>query len=85
MDKSKPKGFPNTCDPRSAKHLHTLMQLLTKPLQQVNRIVKTLGEIEVDTILLGLDQTEGNRTRAAEFLGITRRGLIYKLKRLGMK
>ena len=47
--------------------------------------VKTLGEIEVDTVLRALEQTDGNRTRAAELLGITRRGLIYKLKRLGMK
>jgi DNA-binding NtrC family response regulator len=47
--------------------------------------VKTLGEIEIETIRRALDQTEGNRTRAAELLGITRRGLIYKLKRLGMK
>jgi len=47
--------------------------------------VKTLGEIEIDTIRRALAQTEGNRTRAAELLGITRRGLIYKLKRLGMK
>ena len=47
--------------------------------------VKTLGEIERDTIRRALTQTDGNRTRAAELLGITRRGLIYKLKRLGMK
>jgi two-component system response regulator HydG len=47
--------------------------------------VKTLGETEIETIRHALEQTTGNRTRAAELLGITRRGLIYKLKRLGMK
>jgi DNA-binding NtrC family response regulator len=47
--------------------------------------VKTLGETEIETIRRALEQTAGNRTRAAELLGITRRGLIYKLKRLGMK
>lgn len=46
--------------------------------------VKTLEESEIEAIRRALEQTEGNRTRAAELLGITRRGLIYKLKRLGM-
>jgi DNA-binding NtrC family response regulator len=46
--------------------------------------VKTLDESEVDSIRRALEQTGGNRTRAAELLGITRRGLIYKLKRLGI-
>ncbi len=44
----------------------------------------TLEESEVLTIRRALEQTGGNRTRAAEILGITRRGLIYKLKRLGI-
>ena len=47
--------------------------------------VKTLGETEIETIRHALEQTAGNRTRAAELLGITRRGLIYKLKRFGIK
>jgi DNA-binding NtrC family response regulator len=46
--------------------------------------VKTLGETEIEMIRRALDQTAGNRTRAAKLLGITRRGLIYKLKRLDM-
>jgi DNA-binding NtrC family response regulator len=46
--------------------------------------VKTLEEHETDIIRRALEQTSGNRTRAAELLGITRRGLIYKLKRLGL-
>jgi DNA-binding NtrC family response regulator len=46
--------------------------------------VKTLEEIEIETIRQALEQTGGNRTKAAELLGITRRGLIYKLKRLGI-
>jgi two-component system, NtrC family, response regulator HydG len=31
-----------------------------------------------------LRRTNGNRTRAAELLGVSRRGLIYKLKRFGL-
>ena len=46
--------------------------------------VKTLEESEIDAIRRALEQTDGNRTRAAGLLGITRRGLIYKLKRLGI-
>jgi len=46
--------------------------------------VKTLEESETDIIRRTLEQTGGNRTRSAEILGITRRGLIYKMKRLGI-
>jgi transcriptional regulator with PAS, ATPase and Fis domain len=46
--------------------------------------VKTLEQNEAEIIRRVLEQTGGNRTRAAELLGITRRGLIYKLKRLGI-
>jgi len=46
--------------------------------------MKTLEQQEIDAIRRALEQTGGNRTRAAELLGITRRGLIYKLKRLGI-
>jgi len=44
----------------------------------------SLAEREIEAIRQALAQTGGNRTRAAELLGITRRGLIYKLKRLGL-
>jgi DNA-binding NtrC family response regulator len=47
--------------------------------------VKTLAQSEIQTIRQAMEQTGGNRTRAAELLGITRRGLIYKLKRLGLE
>jgi DNA-binding NtrC family response regulator len=46
--------------------------------------VRTLEESETDIIRRTLEKTGGNRTRAAEILGITRRGLIYKMKRLGI-
>lgn len=45
---------------------------------------KTLEQQEYDAVVAALKQTGGNRTRAAEILGITRRGLIYKIKRLGL-
>jgi len=43
--------------------------------------IKTLEESEIENVRRALEQTGGNRTRAAKLLGITRRGLIYKLKR----
>jgi DNA-binding NtrC family response regulator len=45
---------------------------------------KTLEQQEYEAVEAALKQTGGNRTHAAQLLGITRRGLIYKLKRLGL-
>ncbi|MEE8152645.1 MAG: sigma-54 dependent transcriptional regulator [candidate division NC10 bacterium] len=42
----------------------------------------TLREMEKALILDALRQTRGNRRAAAALLGISRRGLLYKLKRL---
>lgn len=55
-----------------------------QPAQEHRAGLKTLEESEMEVIRRALDQTCGNRTKSAELLGITRRGLIYKLKRLGM-
>jgi DNA-binding NtrC family response regulator len=45
----------------------------------------TLEESEIASIRKALEQTAGNRTHAARLLGITRRGLIYKIKRFGLE
>jgi len=42
---------------------------------------KTLEENEIEIIHLALERTNNNRTHAAKLLGISRRGLIHKLKR----
>ncbi|MCO6048095.1 sigma-54 dependent transcriptional regulator [Aeoliella sp. ICT_H6.2] len=39
-----------------------------------------LSQVERATILATLDECDGNRTQAARKLGISRRGLIYKLR-----
>ena len=44
----------------------------------------TLKEMEQQLILSTLKQFEGNRTKTAEMLGISRRSLQMKLKELGM-
>ncbi|SFL24601.1 two-component system, NtrC family, response regulator HydG [Desulfomicrobium norvegicum] len=46
---------------------------------------RTLEQHEIEAVTTALKQTKGNRTHAAQLLGITRRGLIYKLKRLGIE
>jgi transcriptional regulator with PAS, ATPase and Fis domain len=46
---------------------------------------KTLEQHEIEAVTAALKQTGGNRTHAAQLLGITRRGLIYKIKRLGIE
>ena len=53
--------------------------------EQADATVQTLEQSEIETIKKALEKTEGNRTQAAKLLGITRRGLIYKLKRLGLE
>jgi len=46
----------------------------------VSRASLPLAEVEREHIYRVLDETDGNRTRAAEILGITRQTLINKLK-----
>jgi DNA-binding NtrC family response regulator len=43
--------------------------------------VRTLPEIEKTMIMLSLEKTKGNKSRAAELLGITRRALYGRLER----
>jgi DNA-binding NtrC family response regulator len=64
------KTLPETC----------LVANETRPAES-----KTLEQQEIEAVAAALKQTGGNRTHAAQLLGITRRGLIYKLKRLGLE
>ncbi len=45
-------------------------------------VVRHLEDLERDTILAALQATGGNRTRAAQALGITRNQIQYRLKKL---
>jgi DNA-binding NtrC family response regulator len=49
----------------------------------VSRSNRPLAEVEREHIFRVLDETEGNRTRAADILGITRQTLLNKLKMYG--
>ena len=46
--------------------------------------VTSLRQSELSAIQHALNQTNGNRTRAAQILGISRRSLIYKIKQYGL-
>ena len=45
----------------------------------------TIKEVEKDAIRKALNRWEGNRTKAADELGITRRTLFNKLKEYGIE
>ena len=46
---------------------------------------RSLKDVEKQMIIQTLSDTGGNRTRAAEILGISRRSLQMKLKQLNLK
>ncbi len=69
-----PEHFPLTI--RNYAFPSRLSSATTPPNER-----QTLREIEIEAIKKTLLQTEGNRTQAAQILGITRRGLLIKLKR----
>ncbi len=47
-------------------------------------IRETMAQYERDRIVRALDEAGGNQTRAAELLGIPRRTLAYRMRRLGL-
>jgi transcriptional regulator with PAS, ATPase and Fis domain len=52
---------------------------------QVQPLEKTLEEAERNAIVRALKETKGNRTKAAALLGISMRGLFYKIEKYGLK
>lgn len=61
----------------------TLSQNHTQPrtANPAHQEIKTVECAEIEAIQSALTRTSGNRTRAAELLGISRRALLYKIKR----
>jgi two-component system, NtrC family, response regulator AtoC len=56
-----------------------------EPLEDGAAITDRLAAFERQSIEEALAQCGGNQTRAAQRLGITRRALIYKMEKLGLK
>jgi two-component system response regulator HydG len=57
---------------------------LTQEIREGIRPGMTIKEMERELILKTLEENEGNRTRSARILGITRRTLQHKLKEYGI-
>ena len=60
-----------------------IRELQSCPPENTIRELTTLRQSELSTIQQALNQTNGNRTKAAQILGISRRTLIYKIKQYG--
>jgi transcriptional regulator with PAS, ATPase and Fis domain len=71
-------------DTISAKELPEDIRTLARNIRMPKRGFQTLEENEKTYIAWVLEQTEDNKTRAAEILGIDRVSLWRKLKRYGM-
>ena len=63
---------------------HLLQAAAERAPQAPSRAGKALAEIEAEHIRTVMEHTSGNRTAAARILGISRVGLLAKLKRLGI-
>jgi PAS domain S-box-containing protein len=52
---------------------------------QVQSLEKTVSEAEKGAVMRALQETKGNRTKAAALLGISMRSLFYKIEKYGLK
>ncbi|MFA6001974.1 MAG: helix-turn-helix domain-containing protein [Thermoleophilia bacterium] len=43
-----------------------------------------MGKVEKELIAQALERTGGNRTRAAQLLGISRHTLLYRIEKYGL-
>ncbi|HEU0032129.1 MAG TPA: sigma 54-interacting transcriptional regulator [Kofleriaceae bacterium] len=56
-----------------------------RPVAQTSDVRGQLAEVEREAIVGALDAEGGNQTRAARRLGLSRRALIYKMEKYGLK
>ena len=61
-----------------------IRELQSCPPENTISELTTLRQSELSTIKQALNQTNVNRTKAAQILGISRRTLIYKIKQYGL-
>ncbi len=58
---------------------------LPLPSTEVQPLEKVLNEAERNAVMIALKETKGNRTKAANLLGISTRSLFYKIEKHGLK
>jgi sigma-54-dependent transcriptional regulator len=68
----------------SVEHLPEALSELP-PLYAMGELRDRVAQLELQAIRAELERHEGNRTRAARALGLTRHGLRKKMKRLGLE
>jgi DNA-binding NtrC family response regulator/tetratricopeptide (TPR) repeat protein len=68
-----------------ATRLPTTMPLQSRRTVKAPNLASAVEQVERDLIQATLDQTRGNISETARTLGLTRRGLYLKLRRLGLE
>jgi two-component system, NtrC family, response regulator AtoC len=68
-----------------ASCLPTALQGFARPLDDASPLRSKMGDIERTAIVNALHEHNGNQSQAARVLGISRRALIYKMERYGLK
>ena len=72
-------------EPVSSRHLVTPTgEVPGPPSGRAGTLRGRVEQVEIEAIREALSRFDGNRTRAAEALGLTRQGLRYKMRRLGL-
>ncbi len=67
------------------EHLPTMVRGGSEPPPADNDLKDRVTHMERQAVVAALESTSGNQSRAARVLGISRRGLIYKMERFGLK
>jgi DNA-binding NtrC family response regulator len=72
-------------EPVAARHLAPASPGLSPtPLPQWSTLRERVERVEAEAIREALERCGGNRRRMAEALGLSRPGLRYKMRRLGL-
>ena len=69
------EAIPNT-------RLHIVLAPLSGPVLPLEKVI---ADAERGVIMRALQETRGNRTKAAGLLGISMRSLFYKIEKYGLK
>ncbi|HEX3037245.1 MAG TPA: sigma 54-interacting transcriptional regulator [Thermodesulfobacteriota bacterium] len=68
----------------ASKNSRGVLQYATAEIDSTQSLRETVEEIEIRMIKDALQESRGNKQKASEILGITRQGLIKKMKRYGL-
>jgi len=71
------EDLPDNIRATAARPLHFLLNIPDEGID--------LEEVEKELLIYSLRKHDGNQTRAARFLGITRQALIYRMEKYGLR